>query len=202
MWRELFLRILACKIRIRCFFKKAATGLIAIILLSFPVVAEETSSEPSQIENENRIYISADTLITNTNEKNAEFVGNVKATQGTTVITSERLKVFYREQKEGQQPVADTDVITRIIAEGNVKIVFDNQVATAGQADYLADKRIVILSGTDTKIISGSNSISGNKITLYRDDGRIQVEGSKEKRVEAFFYSQEGDLVSPMKNSE
>jgi len=194
------LRILGCKIRGRCVFKKAATWLIAIIFVSFPVVAEETSSESSQIKDENRIYITADTLITNTNDKNAEFIGNVKATQGTTVITSERLKVFYREQKEGQQePAADTDVISRIIAEGKVKIVFDNQVATTEHADYLADKRIVILSGIGTKIVSGSNSISGNKITLFRDDGRIQVEGSKEKRVEAFFYSQEGGLASPMK---
>ena len=197
------MRILHCKIRDHRFFRKVTVCLVVIMLASFPMVAEETSSESSKPADENRIYITADTLITNTNEKNAEFSGNVKATQGTTVITSDRLKVFYREQSEiQQQPAADTDVIRRIIAEGNVKIVFDNQVATTEHADYIADKNIVILSGSDTKIISGSNSISGNKITLFRDDGRIQVEGSKEKRVEAFFYSQEDGLASPMKNSE
>ncbi len=185
------------------FYRHTAVCLIAVIFISLPMVAEETSSEPNKADDENRIYITADTLTTNTNEKNAEFTGNVKAIQGTTVITSDRLKVFYREQSAvQQQPAADTDIISRIIAEGNVKIIFDNQVATTEHADYLADKRIVILSGINTKIISGSNSISGNKITLFRDDGRIQVESGKEKRVEAFFYSQEGGLVSPKKNSD
>jgi lipopolysaccharide export system protein LptA len=185
------------------FCRHAAACLIVFILLSFQIVAEETSPESNKSKDQNRIHITADTLITNTNEKNAEFIGNVKATQGTTIITSDRLKVFYREQPEvQQQPAADTDVISRIIAEGNVKIVFDNQVATTEHADYLADKRIVILSGVDTKIISGNNSISGNKITLFRDDGRIQVESGKEKRVEAFFYSQEGGLAAPAKNND
>jgi lipopolysaccharide export system protein LptA len=173
------------------------------MLLSFQVAAEELLAGSPEAENENRIYVTADTLITNTNEKYAEFIGNVRATQGTTVMTSDRLKVFYREQSgKEQQPVAETDVISRIIAEGKVKIVFDNQIATTAHAEYLADQSIVILSGSNTKIVSGSNSISGNKITLYRNDGRIQVESGKERRVEAFFYSQDGGMVTPKKNSE
>jgi lipopolysaccharide export system protein LptA len=179
-------------------------GLIGFLFLLFQIVAEEAIAETPDSDNDSRIHITADTLITNTNEKNAEFIGNVTATQGTTVITSDRLKVFYREPAEGQeQPVAEADVISRIVAKGNVKIVFDNQVATTEHADYLADQRIVVLSGSNTKIISGSNTISGNKITLYRDDGRIQVDSGKEGRVEAFFYSQEGGgMAFPRKNSE
>jgi lipopolysaccharide export system protein LptA len=178
-------------------------GLIALVSMAFQVAAEEQPAGSPQTENENRIYVTADALITNTNEKNAEFIGNVRATQGTTVITSDRLKVFYREQSDNQQqPIAEADVISRIIAEGNVKIVFDNQVATTEHAEYLADQGIVILSGNDTKIVSGSNSISGTKITLFRNDGRIQVESSQEKRVEAFFYSQDGGMASPKKNSQ
>jgi lipopolysaccharide export system protein LptA len=174
---------------------------MVVIFISLPAAADEIPLESKKASVENRIHITADTLITNTGEKNAEFSGNVTAIQGTTVITSDRLNVFYREhQQEG--PAADTDIISRIVAQGNVKIVFDNQVATAEHAEYLADKRIVVLSGTDTTIISGGNSISGSRITFFQDEGRIQVESGKEKRVEAFFYSQENGPAFPMKNSE
>ena len=186
------------------FFFRPITILIAVFFLMGPVAAEEIAQPPNQAGDENRIHITADSLTTDTNEKFVEFIGNVKATQGTTILTSDRLKVFYREQSETQtQPNAGADAIRRIIAQGNVKILFDNQVAISEQADYITDKKIVILSGTNTKITSGNNSISGTKITLYRDEGRIQVEGSKEKRVEAFFYSQENGLgISSGKNEE
>lgn len=163
--------------------------------------AQEASPESGQPVDANRIHITADTLITNTSEKNAEFVGNVKATQGTTVITSDRLQVFYRDTDRAKEsnPTGE-DVISRIVATGNVRIVFDNQVATTQRADYLADQRVVVLSGEDTTIVSGGNSISGTKITLYRDDGRIQVEGGQKKRVEAFFYTQENGLAPSEKN--
>jgi len=50
------------------------------------------------------------------------------------------------------------------------------------------------LSGNNSKIVSGNNSISGEKITLYRTTGRINVESSGGKRVEAVFYSGEKGL--------
>lgn len=192
-----------CRMDIQFFFRPM-TILIAVFFLMRPVAAEEIVQTPNQGGDETRIHITADRLTTDTNEKLVEFIGNVKATQGTTILTADRLKVFYREQSETQtQPNAEADAISRIIAQGNVKILFDNQVAIAEQADYITDKKIIILSGTDTKITSGNNSISGTKITLYRDEGRIQVESSKEKRVEAFFYSQENGLgISSGKNEE
>jgi lipopolysaccharide export system protein LptA len=67
-------------------------------------------------------------------------------------------------------------------------------VAEAEQAEYMAAEKIIILTGNQTKITSGNNSISGTKITLYRGEGKIQVESNKDKRVEAFFYSQEDAL--------
>ncbi len=72
-----------------------------------------------------------------------------------------------------------------------MKIRFDNRVAVTQQAVYITESRILILTGTGSKVTSGNNSISGSKITLYRVDGRITVESSSEKRVEAVFYSEE-----------
>lgn len=169
-------------------------------LLPTALLADDLKQASREADDENRIQITADRLITDTKEKNAVFIGNVKATQGTTVITSDRLRVFYRENAvDDNQNKSQTDAITRILAEGNVKIVFDEQIATTDRADYLAQEKIVVLTGHDSKITHGNNTIRGSKITFYRDDGRIHVEGGDGERVKAIFYSEENNLVSPNK---
>ncbi len=48
---------------------------------------------------------------------------------------------------------------------------------------------VLVLSGNNSKVIGENDSISGEKITFYRIDGRIDVESGNNKRVEAVFYS-------------
>lgn len=167
-----------------------------LLCFTASAAADTDTLPPAQPDDAaNRIHITADELITNTNERIVEFIGHVKAIQGTTVLTSNRLKVFYKASPQSQQPLkAQSDSISKIVAQGNVRIVFDDQVAEAEQAEYMAAEKIIILTGNQTKITSGNNSISGTKITLYRGEGKIQVESNKDKRVEAFFYSQEDTL--------
>jgi lipopolysaccharide export system protein LptA len=76
-----------------------------------------------------------------------------------------------------------------MVSTGNVIIKFDDRVATSDQAVYMTETRILILTGPGSTIKSGNNSVTGDKITLYRNDGRIYVESSGEKRVKAIFYS-------------
>jgi lipopolysaccharide export system protein LptA len=195
MWKESFLKTFVCKLnkkRLPLFY----AALFFWLCFTASAAADTDTPQPAQTAAaENRIHITADELITNTNERIVEFIGHVKAIQGTTVLTSNRLKVFYKASPQPQQQLkAQSDSISRIVAQGNVRIVFDNQVAEAEQADYVAAEKIIILTGKETKITSGNNSISGTKITLYRGEGKIQVESNKDKRVEAFFYSQEDTL--------
>jgi|GEM_PF-1026948 len=138
----------------------------------------------------NRIHITADRLIAERNSNNAEFIGNVRAVQETTVITSEKLKIFYKNNSPGiKDNSKGEESIKEIIATGNVKILFDDKIAETQQAVYTTETRILVLNGPDSKVTSGKNIISGSKITFFRDDGRVKVEGSGNKRVEAFFES-------------
>ena len=177
-------------------------GLFTLLLVPITgsLLADDLQSASTETELKNRIHITADRLVTDSNQKKAEFIGNVKAIQGTTLITSDRLTVFYREGLGDDEPVqAQSDAITKILAQKNVRIVFQEQTALAARAEYIAEKRIVILTGSDSKIIQGNNSISGSKIILYLDDGRVHVEGGNGKRVEAIFYSEENGLTAPKK---
>jgi lipopolysaccharide export system protein LptA len=81
-----------------------------------------------------------------------------------------------------------------MISEGNVKIVFDNKTKTAvaDKAVYLADQKVLELSGGDPKVWSGKNVVRGKKITLFRAENRSLVEGAGEDQVEAILYVKEG----------
>jgi lipopolysaccharide export system protein LptA len=139
---------------------------------------------------EKKIHITADRLVADGNAGNAEFIGNVRAEQDTTVINSERLKIFYKKDASGAgENIKAEESIKEIIATGNVRILLDDKIAETQQAVYTAETRILVLIGPDSKITSGNNTISGSKITFYREDGRVKVDGSANKRVEAFFES-------------
>jgi len=168
--------------------------------MSFPADAQDAAAGKTLPEAENPIHITADSLITDPRNKTAEFVGHVLATQGHTTITSDRLKVYYREESQSES-TSGMDVIVRIVAQGTVTMVLEDQIAHAEHAEYIADKRIVIFTGSNSRIVKGNDSISGHKITLYRDDGRIHVAGTRKEPVEAVFYSDENLLGVPEKKN-
>ena len=173
-------------------------GMLLLVCWLMPAKAQETDINNKTTAQETPIHIKANQLITDTQQNTAKFNGNVQVTQGDTAITADMLTVYYRDGAQADT-TAGMDSIVRIVAEGNVQIVFEEQRAYTQHADYIAEKRVMILTGAGSKIISGKNAISGQKITLHRDDGRVQVVGSADAPVEAFFYSNETGLARPAK---
>jgi len=172
------------------FFWITAFMFVAVLMNSF-VYAEDKPNLTDTHKNKKyeKIHITADKLISDHEAKYAEFIGNVTATQRDTVITADKLKIFLKRDMDNKKPpLAGEESIKKIVADGNVQIKFDNRVAVTQQAVYITETRVLVLSGADSKVISGNNSISGEKITIYRTDGRIQVESDKGERVEAVFY--------------
>ena len=153
--------------------------------------AEQDGDKAKQrVEDKEKIYITADKLISEGNTNSFEFIGNVKATQEDFVITADRLKVFYKKNTDKDSSMlAGEQSIQKIIASGQVVITFDDRVAMAEQAVYTSETKILVLSGPNSRITRGSDTISGETITLYRTDERIKVESGKEKRVEAVFHT-------------
>ena len=154
--------------------------------------AQDTQQSQKKIDTEKNkiIHVTSDKLISYNKAGYAEFIGNVTATQKDTVITADRLKVIFRKNIADKGPLAVNEgTIHEIIAKGNVKIKFDNRVAVTQQAVYNTATMVLVLTGVGSKITSGKDSISGEKITFYRADGRVNVESGNKKRVEAVFYS-------------
>jgi lipopolysaccharide export system protein LptA len=175
----------------------AITAIILLAGSSFTLVsvfAEDQTKTKGREPAGGPIQITANKLLSNAEQKYAEFIGDVKASQENFVITSDSLRIYYEGDliNQSQQP-SNKKMIKKIVAKGDVEIISDEYVAKTDQAEYDVATMIVVLTGENSTITSGKNSITGSKITLYRADGRIEVEGTADKRVNALFYSEGKD---------
>jgi lipopolysaccharide export system protein LptA len=134
------------------------------------------------------LHITADRLTANQNNQHVVFSGHVIALYDGKKITSDQLQVFY---DRGSEPIeignTDNSGVKKVIASGNVFIEFEDKTATCDQAVYVAATSVMILSGTEVKLRSDTNYITGTKITINQDSGQILVDGTTEKRVNAVF---------------
>jgi lipopolysaccharide export system protein LptA len=159
----------------------------ALLLVMLLTSASQAQEGPltTPLNNKEPIKITSDTLEADNHNQTLLFKGNVKVIQGSTEITSERLKVWYKSDGGGQGASPDgTSRIRDIEAEGHVVILFDGKTAKSERALYSADKGTLTLLGENATIIDGQNTIRGSKITLYRTQDRITVEGDRPGRVE------------------
>jgi lipopolysaccharide export system protein LptA len=159
----------------------------------FVAVGADSKGPSTQDPAARKIHITARQLVSDTAHNNAEFIGDVHARQGDTVITADRLKILFGGSKpqEGRSP---TQSLEKLVATGNVEIKFDNRLAVAQQAVYITAQRVLTLSGSPATVTSGDNTISGERITFYRDDGRFTVEGGSNGRVKAVILPEDSGL--------
>jgi lipopolysaccharide export system protein LptA len=157
--------------------------------------AEKGVSKKNQSGDE-KIQITADQLLSSSQDKVAEFIGNVEARQGAFVIKSDRLRIYYENLQSGpKNPGLGQESIEKIIATGHVKIWLNDRIAETERAVWSVTERILVLSGENSKVTSGENYITGSRITFYQSDGRIKVEGQKGRRVKATFYQGQDETI-------
>lgn len=140
---------------------------------------------------EERIRITADTLVAEKEKRYATFSGNVTASYNGATLTSDRLEIHYAEKSK--QSSDATPPFEKMVAEGNVVVKFDGKVATAGKVVYTTADDMVVLTGGTPKIQTGSSFITGKKIKVRRRDGKMTVISDKSNRVEALFYPEDKD---------
>jgi lipopolysaccharide export system protein LptA len=174
--------------------KSVWIGLGLFLLIGVEVLQAQQSPLSSPLNSKEQIQIAADQLDVDNRNRTFLFTGNVKVVQGTTVITSEKLKVWYRDEAgEQASPQGGNSRIQDIEASGNVVILFDGRTATSDKARYSTDNETLTLTGDNATVVDGKNTIRGSKITLYRAKDRITVESSPKGRVEAVFFPNSKD---------
>lgn len=76
-------------------------------------------------------------------------------------ITSSNMKYFFKEEE--------------FIATGDVKIHYQDSIAKAGEATYYRDGRLVLKERPE--IIKSLNRFSGETITIYTKEERLEING-------------------------
>jgi lipopolysaccharide export system protein LptA len=134
------------------------------------------------------IHIEANRM-TSTEKSNAVvFTGDVDAKQGDVRIRSDEMTVFYNQlesptkhpkDKKKALPEAEkktTQQVEKLICTGNVEVTRGEWLGTAKKMLYLSKERQVILT-ENAKAWQGQNTVSGEKIIYYLDEGRSEVIG-------------------------
>ena len=182
----LSVRILLCKyLLLRAM---TAANLFFFVYCVLPPISGFADDKviPQQQTPAHKITITADQLVSESEAKVAEFIGNVKVIRKGSVITADRLKIYYAKALNDQNTATDGKAaIEKIIATGNVRIVSDDLIAVAQKAVYIRKTQIVTLSGTNTLVTSGGSSLSGAEIKLHMDNESIRVSSGAEGRVRA-----------------
>jgi lipopolysaccharide export system protein LptA len=147
------------------------------------------------------LHISAAKLEADQNTGVIIFSGNVKATYGDSILYAKQLRVFFKPKPAAAKgkaaaPAAGApsplgelggDKLDRIVAQGQVRFVQGDRVATGQTATYYQDRDEVVLVG-HPQLWQEENNLKGERIIFNLKDNKMRVEGSPHKRVEAHLY--------------
>ena len=153
------------------------------------VAAESPAKQPSPFgaldftSRKEPIHIRSHDLEFFYNQKRIIYRGSVVATQGDSTLKSSTLTVTYEDttptpaaQGEGTANTSKGQKIKEIIAEENVEITSTTRNATCNKAVFSDTARTITLTGNAT-LRDEANEVTGQKVTIYVDEGRTTVEG-------------------------
>lgn len=132
------------------------------LLIFFSLILSTFADDKTDEKNldlEDELTITSRHLDYDYSNRKAVFQREVKAINGETVLTSEKMTCFF--DKENQPYL--------IIAEEDVVIVRGHHQAKAHKASYEIPKGKIILRNQPL-LFDGTNTIKGRVITFYRDD--------------------------------
>jgi lipopolysaccharide export system protein LptA len=162
-----------------------ACGLAAPAVYAAAPLSLGASNEP--------IHIEADRMESDQRRETVLFAGKVEATQGNLVIQADEMTVTYRKTAPdaGEPAAAATGKsVDKLRANGNIKIIKEDWLASGDHLDFETEGRKIVLTG-NTKVWQGNNTVTGDQVILYLDEGKSIVEDqgkSSGGRVKAFFY--------------
>jgi lipopolysaccharide export system protein LptA len=168
--------------------RKSAKALLAALIGLFGIAVyglAAIGAENTVAAKEEPIHITAERLEADNNAKTIIFSGSVRAVQADIVMTCDTMTVTYTDS--GKEKVKEQGSIRKIVARGNVVITQKNRKITGEQAEYLANKREIIITGKP-EATEGPNVIRGSRIVFFIDQKRSIVEGAQSQPVEATIY--------------
>jgi lipopolysaccharide export system protein LptA len=144
-----------------------SVSFLICIVLAGSVFAEEKTE---QIKGpKGPIVVTSQTLLSDNKARTALFEGSVIAKTENMTLYSDKMLVYYAEGSGN---------VTKIDAEGSVKLVKKDLVVTSKAANYFADEEKIIFT-CEPKAIQKGDIITGTKMTYWMKEDRSFVENSR-----------------------
>ena len=135
------------------------------------------------------VKVKANSMLMEMEKNLVTLIGNVRVDDATFDIKCDRLVLDLNQDKNSVQKKDDSSIspggLSKITCLGNVKIIRKvsadelkkngSQKAFADKAVYLKNKEQIILTGKNPRIYRGTDMISGDKIVLWKETGRLQA---------------------------
>ncbi|MCX8070191.1 MAG: hypothetical protein N2738_06780 [Thermodesulfovibrionales bacterium] len=118
------------------------------------------------------IIVTSKSLSADNKEKTAIFEGSVVVKRGDVFLYGDKMKIYYGEHGE-------KGTISKIEADGGIRLVRNKSILTAKSALYLAEPEEVVIFTGEPRATDGNNIITGSKITYFIKDDRSVVEDSR-----------------------
>jgi len=138
------------------------------------------------------MVIKSDSLVVDDSKKIVIFSGRVNAKRDEFTIDCEKMFIYYQNSESARTANAIGSKITKIVADGNVKIRRKaGGEAISRHAEYYEGEDKIVLTG-DPMVKQGEDFVQGDKITIFLRENRSIVESAQEKRVKAVIYPKKG----------
>lgn len=159
---------------------------IAVYAVPVPVAADSFSS----VDSSEPIEITSDALEIEQDNGLAIFTGSVVASQGSLILSAERVAVRYEDYRDGQTAEGPQGRISSIEASGDVFFATLKETARGENGIYDVKGKKITLSG-GVVLTRGDNVLSGKRLELDLRTGRSKLYGGQRKsdRVRALFTS-------------
>ncbi len=149
------------------------------------------SKQKPRIDRDQPIQIVSDRLDAYNEKRMVVFSGNAVATQGARTIRSDRLTLYYKEEKKtaGRQAAEaeGTGNLERVEAAGHVTITEGERIVTGDEAVFDQDAQKITMTGSAV-MREGANVVRGDRIVVFLNENRGVVESTENKRVTATIY--------------
>ena len=172
----------------------AIASLILLLITMPPGWATDAAvdSSPETKNPQTKIKIQADRLVANINGDSAEFSGNVRIDRGEARITSDFLILYYNRQSDTENiGQIDESAVRKIEARGQVRIYYQDILASTEKAIYQTGTRTLVLEGIGTSVKKGDYSIKGARMVLKGDANEMIATSDNQTRVKAVIMADE-----------
>lgn len=139
-------------------------GVATVLLAANDPLANAVRSNKGKPRGETTV--TADRLEFDYQQWIALFEGNVKIVDPEFKLWADRMLIFFE----------NTNDVTRVDAVGHVHMESLDRKATCGKAVYTRVNGAIVLT-SDPVVSKGPNTLRGQKITVWINDSRVDVEG-------------------------